>query len=673
MTNQFYDSTLTPTGDILTVGEGSFESYLMKLQLAPGVTVSPASQQQTSELGAEATLSLVLDTPPASDVTIQLQSTDTTEGTLSTNTLLFTPSNWNVAQTIRVTGVDDSLVDGNIAYAIQLSLSSADSNYNQLAVSSIGLTNIDNDQPQVLFSDSFEASEWNGLWIEDNQNDWFRSSQRSTAGSNAAEVDGPATNATITMATAVNLSNFQSPRLTFDWLIESGFDNGEYLALDLSKDGGATWIQDVQRLNGNSSPENVWQNVSLDLTTYTTSNLKIRFRSSVSAQDEDANVDNVRIAGVPLGPNQLPTAHAGGPYNVPEGATLTLNAAASSDPDGTIASYAWDFDNDGQYDDATGSQPAFSTTVSGTRTVRLQVTDNRGGAANAMVSIDVTNVAPTAYAGPDQPGFVGATIVLSAAGSTDPGNDIVSYDWDLDQDGAFDDASGPNVSFSRSTPGTYPVSVRVTDQDGASTTDLTVVTLSAAPTEVVLFSDSFEVSEWNGRWVEDAQNDWARSSQRASAGSFAAEVDGPATNATLTLATSFNVTTYTSSVLIFSWMIESGFDQGEFLSLDVSINGGTTWTSDVRRLNGNVSSENVWINERVELSTASATALRIRFRSSVDGSTEDAYVDNVQLIGVSTSAALTSADLAAADAARVAEGLRKRQGRAAKTSETGSI
>ena len=41
-------------------------------------------------------------------------------------------------------------------------------------------------------------------------------------------------------------------------------------------------------------------------------------------------------------------------------------------------------------------------------------------------------------------------------------------------------------------------------------------------TETVVFSDSFEVSEWNGLWVEDSQNDWFRSTQRASEGSCSA-------------------------------------------------------------------------------------------------------------------------------------------------------
>ncbi len=38
----------------------------------------------------------------------------------------------------------------------------------------------------------------------------------------------------------IDLSGYSSAELTFDWLIESGFDSGEYLSLDVSSDGGAT-------------------------------------------------------------------------------------------------------------------------------------------------------------------------------------------------------------------------------------------------------------------------------------------------------------------------------------------------------------------------------------------------------------------------------------------------
>ena len=48
-------------------------------------------------------------------MTIALSSSDTTEGTVGPASLTFTTANWNVAQTVTVTGVDDAVVDGDVA------------------------------------------------------------------------------------------------------------------------------------------------------------------------------------------------------------------------------------------------------------------------------------------------------------------------------------------------------------------------------------------------------------------------------------------------------------------------------------------------------------------------------------------------------------------------------
>jgi hypothetical protein len=104
------------------------------------------------------------------------------------------------------------------------------------------------------------------------------------------------------------------------------------------------------------------------------------------------------------------------------------------------------------------------------------------------------------------------------------------------------------------------------------------------------FVDGFEVSEWNGMWTEDSQNDWFRSTQRHIDGSYSAEVDGYANNAALTSKV-INLGSNTSAVVWFSWYIEGGLDTEEYLAFDVSTNGGITWT-ERDRFRGNVDPEN---------------------------------------------------------------------------------
>lgn len=266
-----------------------------------GVTVTPTSGLVTNENGATASFTVVLTSAPEANATISIASSDTTEGTVSTSSLTFTPANWNVPQTVVVTGINDSIVDGTIAYSIITgAVVSADSRYSGFAVPDVSATNTDNETPPLattVFEDSFEVGEWNGLWVEDSQNDWYRSTQRATQGSRSAEIDGSATNATLTTAGSFNVTSYSTVTLTYSWFIESSWDTGEYIALDVSTNGGTTWTQNVRQLRGNVDPENTWRNETVDLSPYSSSQLRVRFRSSVSASDEDGNVDNVKIVG----------------------------------------------------------------------------------------------------------------------------------------------------------------------------------------------------------------------------------------------------------------------------------------------------------------------------------------------------------------------------------------
>lgn len=101
-----------------------------------GLTANPASGLMTTEAGGQTTFTVVLDSEPTADVTLSLSSNDTTEGTISPDTLTFTPTNWDNAptHTITVTGQDDDVDDGNMNYTITLKKPvSTDADYTALA------------------------------------------------------------------------------------------------------------------------------------------------------------------------------------------------------------------------------------------------------------------------------------------------------------------------------------------------------------------------------------------------------------------------------------------------------------------------------------------------------------------------------------------------------------
>ena len=120
------------------------------LIVGPAVIVTPATGLITTETGATATFTVVLSTQPTADVTINLSSSDTTEGTVLPTAMTFTSANWNTPQTVTITGVDDVDIDGNIAYSIVTSTAvSTDSDYNNRAVDDVAVINNDNDVPGV--------------------------------------------------------------------------------------------------------------------------------------------------------------------------------------------------------------------------------------------------------------------------------------------------------------------------------------------------------------------------------------------------------------------------------------------------------------------------------------------------------------------------------------------
>ena len=111
-----------------------------------GFTVTPTSGLTTTEAGGTATFTLKLNSQPTANVTIGLSSSNTAEGTVSPASLTFTAANWNTAQTVTLTGVNDFVDDGNIGYTITTAAAvSADGSYNGLNPANVSATNTDDD------------------------------------------------------------------------------------------------------------------------------------------------------------------------------------------------------------------------------------------------------------------------------------------------------------------------------------------------------------------------------------------------------------------------------------------------------------------------------------------------------------------------------------------------
>ena len=118
-----------------------------------GVIFTPTQGLKTTEAGGTANFTVVLRTAPTANVTLTLASRNIREGIISPSVVTFSPLNWNEPKTITVTGVDDAIDDGDIAYAVMATnVVSTDPVYNNLVTPSIDLINIDNDDSAVVVS-----------------------------------------------------------------------------------------------------------------------------------------------------------------------------------------------------------------------------------------------------------------------------------------------------------------------------------------------------------------------------------------------------------------------------------------------------------------------------------------------------------------------------------------
>jgi PKD repeat protein len=158
---------------------------------------------------------------------------------------------------------------------------------------------------------------------------------------------------------------------------------------------------------------------------------------------------------------------------------MSFDASSSSDPNSgaAIGTYAWNFG-----DGATGSGATLRHTYSspGTYTVTLTVTDNLGLTASSSQRITVYPL-PTASVGFSPPApLIGTPVSFDGSGSSDPnaGATIGTYTWSFG-DGAT--GSGATSSHAYSSPGSYTVTLTVSDSLGLTASRSRQITVFLPP------------------------------------------------------------------------------------------------------------------------------------------------------------------------------------------------
>ncbi len=207
---------------------------------------------------------------------------------------------------------------------------------------------------------------------------------------------------------------------------------------------------------------------------------------------DDDGATSVLKRDLTVGANRSPLARFDFEPDAPIAGQEVTVESLSSDPDGSITKVEWDFDGDEDYDDGDGIETDdlgnFTYSTSGTKTIRLKVTDNDG--ATSVLARDIT-VAPAPdnqlpvvrfAVSPSRPTVGQQTSFQSFA--YDPDGSVAAQRWDLDGDGDFDeDVTGPSAFTTFTTPGERVVRLQVRDNEGALQT--ATVDVDVRPAEVV--------------------------------------------------------------------------------------------------------------------------------------------------------------------------------------------
>ncbi|GBR76206.1 Por secretion system C-terminal sorting domain-containing protein [Candidatus Termititenax persephonae] len=221
------------------------------------------------------------------------------------------------------------------------------------------------------------------------------------------------------------------------------------------------------------------------------------FRLKVTDNDGAEATDDITVTvnaapPPPPPPNTAPTANAGTDQTITLPTdTATLDGSASSDSDGSIASYEWT-QTAGPVTATISSSGNSSTgvgglTTAGTYTFQLKVTDNEGAESVDTVTINVyaANIPPTANAGNDQNiKLPVSSVTLSGNASSDSDGSIASYEWTQTAGPVTATISSSGNSSTGvgglTTAGTYTFQLKVTDNEGAESTDTVTINVYAA-------------------------------------------------------------------------------------------------------------------------------------------------------------------------------------------------
>lgn len=283
--------------DIITIQDINKAGVTVLRNGSPaGNSLSTVTEDST---GSPVEYSLKLDTKPTANVVVSVGSSDVSEGLISKSAdgartevvhLLFTPSNWNVAQPVYIRGIEDRIDDGDVPFTFVVTVQGEDDAYRKVSKQAFSAINADNDELGIFVS--------NPLTTVDGRQNVFSVTLKSQPVSDVRvtmnvpdeqlEIEGARAGDPYTLTftpsnwdlpqlvrvTAVDdgiVENFHRSQVVFQVDVGRGFD-GQGIAdnftaeraLDLGETkGGVRWNNMVLRENENRSLQDEWFRIKL--------------------------------------------------------------------------------------------------------------------------------------------------------------------------------------------------------------------------------------------------------------------------------------------------------------------------------------------------------------------------------------------------------------------------
>ncbi len=211
--------------------------------------------------------------------------------------------------------------------------------------------------------------------------------------------------------------------------------------------------------------------------------LTVREDSSQTAQNTatvtvgaSASAPQASIVTVPASDPESGQLLGDAPFKV------AFDASASFDPERDIVQYGWDFDGDGK-DDKFGQKAEFTFDKPGEYAVRLRLEDAQGQSGEAVLRVLAQEPGLKALIKAEpQEGVAPLMVSFDGSSSTVFEGSIVSYEWSFG-DGTASAITGASLTHQYAKPGTYPVSLKVTSNQGETAQASTSIFVRETPLE----------------------------------------------------------------------------------------------------------------------------------------------------------------------------------------------